>query len=316
MEITFAPALDFTLAELADALNTAFRGYFIEVHFTPQSVGQMVRCDSVDLNVSRCVLLGGIPVGVALIARRGWTSRLAAMGLNTQQRGQGIGRRVMELLITEAAERGERAMVLEVIEQNTAALQLYTAMGFRTVRRLVSYVMEAQPAIATASTGDIESALLAEVGGPDRAGAIAAERECEAERACEIAAIEAAIEEVDLRNVARSLTMVSPDDFPWQLSGETLAQQGPPNRGYRLDAAFVALSNPTQAQVTIRAIGSSAPDETPQHEHRLLRALMAANPGKTWKAPPLFPEETATTLFEPLGFRREALTLLQMERRL
>src|SRR5579871_3925180 len=137
MEITFTSALDFSLAELADALTTAFRNYYVEVHFTTRDVGQMVRCDSVDLGASRCALLHGEPVGVALIARRGWTSRLAAMGLNVGVRRQGVGLQLMEMLLAEAAERGERVMTLEVIETNQSALKLYSAVGFQTVRRLV-----------------------------------------------------------------------------------------------------------------------------------------------------------------------------------
>ena len=41
----------------------------------------MVRKDGIDLAISRVLFTDDEPVGIALIARRGWTSRLAAMGI-------------------------------------------------------------------------------------------------------------------------------------------------------------------------------------------------------------------------------------------
>jgi hypothetical protein len=46
----------------------------------------------------------------------------------------------MEKLINEACARGDREMVLEVIEQNEPAVRLYGSYGFEIVRRLVGYI--------------------------------------------------------------------------------------------------------------------------------------------------------------------------------
>jgi L-amino acid N-acyltransferase YncA len=48
----------------------------------------------------------------------------------------------MKQLIEEARARGEKEMLLEVIEQNTAGVKLYRKVGFETVRRLVGYKLE------------------------------------------------------------------------------------------------------------------------------------------------------------------------------
>lgn len=45
----------------------------------------------------------------------------------------------MEMLLGEAAARGYRSMILEVIENNLPAVRLYEAFGFKTERRLVGY---------------------------------------------------------------------------------------------------------------------------------------------------------------------------------
>jgi len=99
----------------------------------------MVRKDSIDLTTSRILLANDEPSGIALIARRGWTSRLAAMGISQQMRGKGAGSWFMEELIDEARERGDHEMVLEVIEQNEAAVRLYQKYGFQTIRRLIGF---------------------------------------------------------------------------------------------------------------------------------------------------------------------------------
>lgn len=102
----------------------------------------MLRKDSVDLASSRVILADGEPSGIALIARRGTlrASRLAAMGITKEMRGKSAGTWFMEQLLHEARERNDREMVLEVIEQNEAAVRLYRKFGFQTVRRLVGLI--------------------------------------------------------------------------------------------------------------------------------------------------------------------------------
>ncbi|MCQ3936409.1 MAG: GNAT family N-acetyltransferase [Chloroflexi bacterium] len=102
----------------------------------------MLRRDGVDLTASRVLMKDDEPVGLALIARRGWVSRLAAMGITSNARSGGVGTWAMQSLIEEAKARGEKEMVLEVIEQNTAGVKLYEKVGFTKVRRLVGYKLE------------------------------------------------------------------------------------------------------------------------------------------------------------------------------
>jgi GNAT superfamily N-acetyltransferase len=102
----------------------------------------MIRRDGIDLTTSRVLMKDDEPIGIAFIARRGWTSRLAAMGITTNARNGGAGTWVMEHLIDEAKSRGEKEMVLEVIEQNTAGVKLYEKVGFKKIRRLVGYKLE------------------------------------------------------------------------------------------------------------------------------------------------------------------------------
>jgi ribosomal protein S18 acetylase RimI-like enzyme len=134
------PASDYPLPDLVDILNRGFEGYFIPVAFNVNAFLNMVRKDGIDLTISRVLLRNGLPSGIALIARRGWTSRLAAMGITKEARGIGAGSWFMEQLIDEAGNRNEHEMVLEVIEQNESAFQLYKKCGFEIIRRLIGFI--------------------------------------------------------------------------------------------------------------------------------------------------------------------------------
>lgn len=134
------PASDYPLPELTQLLNLSFENYLVPVAFNLSQFLTMIRKDSIDLAASRVLLVDEQPAGIALIARRGWTSRLAAMGIVQGQRSKGAGFRFMRKLIDEARERNDHAMVLEVIEQNENAVKLYQKCGFQSVRRLIGLI--------------------------------------------------------------------------------------------------------------------------------------------------------------------------------
>ena len=139
---SFKSALSFSIPEIAALFTRGFEGYFVPVQMTDAGLQTMIRRDGVDLASSRILFKDDEPIGVALIARRGWTSRLAAMGIVTEARNGGVGTWAMKQLIEEARARAEKEMLLEVIEQNTAGVKLYQKVGFKTVRRLVGYKLE------------------------------------------------------------------------------------------------------------------------------------------------------------------------------
>jgi len=139
---SYKPALAFSLPEIAALFTRSFEGYFVPVQINETILQTILRRDGVDLAESRVLLKNDEPIGLALIARRGWTSRLAAMGIAKEARHGGVGTWAMNQLIDEARARGEKEMLLEVIEQNTAGVKLYQKVGFKTVRRLVGFKLE------------------------------------------------------------------------------------------------------------------------------------------------------------------------------
>ncbi len=142
MDLELKSVLEFGIPNTAKLLNQGFSDYIVPIHIGVEQIYGMLRYDSIDINNSHVVIQDEEAVGAALIAIRGWSSRLAGMSIIPGRRGQGIGRWLMKELIKEARERGDRRMELEVIEQNGPAVSLYKNAGFVTLRRLVSYSLE------------------------------------------------------------------------------------------------------------------------------------------------------------------------------
>ena len=140
MDFETKSAADTSLSDLVEILNRGFEGYFVPIAFNLNAFLSMIRRDGIDLTCSRVLLSEEEPVGIALLARRGWTSRLAAMGIASEMRGKGAGSWFMKQLTQEAYDRGEREIVLEVIEQNAPAVHLYEKCGFEIVRRLIGFL--------------------------------------------------------------------------------------------------------------------------------------------------------------------------------
>jgi ribosomal protein S18 acetylase RimI-like enzyme len=140
MSLDVKPASDYPLPDLTQLLNLSFENYLVPVTFNLSQFLTMIRKDSVDLSASRVLLADEQLAGIALIARRGWTSRLAAMGIVKNARGKGSGSWFMKTLIQEARDRKDHEMVLEVIEQNEYAVKLYRKCGFQSVRRLIGLI--------------------------------------------------------------------------------------------------------------------------------------------------------------------------------
>jgi ribosomal protein S18 acetylase RimI-like enzyme len=128
------------LEHIAQDFTRAFTGYVggtVSMH--SDNLARMCAADASDLSLSQLVLSDREPVGFALIARRGWTSRVGAFGIVPEAQGQGVGKWLMNELIAQARARGDRALTLEVIEQNERGVRLYQSMGMRPLRRLVGY---------------------------------------------------------------------------------------------------------------------------------------------------------------------------------
>ncbi len=95
------------------------------------------------------------------------------------------------------------------------------------------------------------------------------------------------------------------------MSGETVATLTPPARAYKLDSAYAIITNPDVENISFWTILIEPQARRQGQATRLIKAILAAHPGKTWHIPALFPEETVGP-FEKLGFIREEISQWQM----
>jgi ribosomal protein S18 acetylase RimI-like enzyme len=272
--LSVRPVADCTSEEVANALNRGFEGYFVPLSFTAQAYERRFRSEHLDPYASHAYFQDdGSPAGALLIARRGWTSRVAAMGIAPEFRGRGWGRRVLEEAIAEARARGHRAMLLEVLSQNAPAVALYTGLGFRPRRRLVGYRWD---------PGEIEPT------GP--------------------------LEEIDPRDFARLAVREGEPDLPWTLQPETFAAATPPTRAWRLGEARALAGDPAAEKLALHALVVPRAHRRQGWGTRILHALAAAHPDRTWWFSPYIPEDLAPEFFSGPGWER--LEFEQIEMRL
>jgi len=273
-DLTSRPIADCTSDEAAAALTRGFEGYLVPLRFTPQAYERRFRAENLDPYASRIFLLDGAPVGILLIVRRGWTSRVAAMGIAPEMRGQGAGRRILQEAIVEAEARGDRTMWLEVFEQNPPALALYTKLGFQPVRRLVGY---RKPADA------------AEVASRD------------------------ALTEIDPRDFARLAARHGEPDLPWALQPETLAAVTLPARAWHLEhRAYALIADPGAEKLSLTALVVPEPLRRQGWGSRMVHALAAARPDRPWSVSPVLPEDLAADFFAKLGWGNWEINQIEM----
>ncbi|KXK13056.1 MAG: N-acetyltransferase GCN5 [Chloroflexi bacterium OLB14] len=283
------PASNFTIPQLADLMTRSFEGYLVPININESALLTMLKRDSIELNLSRVMMQNDEPVGIALIARRGWTCRLAAMGILPQARNQSLGSQTMHKLIEEAQARQDKEMLLEVIEQNTAGVKLYEKVGFKKVRRLVGYKIENPQFVA--EDGDksksAHSAVLGEV----------------------------ELKEIDIRELARLVTYHGLKDLPWQLSGTTIMQHTPPARAFKLNDAYCLISNPDANDIVIWSVLVKARSRGAGLSNVIIKTLFKKFQNKIWHVPALFPEEMSF-IFEQAGMQRENISQWQMSLKL
>lgn len=275
MDLVTKPASNYPVAELVSLLNQGFEEYFIPIHFTNPMFINMLHKDGIDLSASRVLLADQNPCGIALIAPRGArrVSRLAAMGIAREIRGKGAGSWFMKGLVNEACERGEREMVLEVIEQNEPAVKLYQKYGFESVRRLVGYIHKGKDAAK-----DEKDEMY----------------------------------EFDLHKMGPLISLYGLPDLPWQLSGESITQMNPPPHAYRDGQAYLVISNPEAEHIVMWSLLVEPEARGNGLGTRMLKQVTASWEGKTWHVPALCPQEFKN-VFEQAGFEREKLSQWQMK---
>jgi ribosomal protein S18 acetylase RimI-like enzyme len=272
-DVIARPLAEVTAAVAAAAMERCFEGYIVPVRTTPESWERRFRSEHLDPFASRIYERDGEAAAVLFVCRRGWTSRVGGMAVAADARGQGLGRRVMRDAIADARDRGDQALLLEVIEQNTPAVKLYKSLGFRMARRLVGYRWEPAPLAGPADE----------------------------------------LREVDPLELARVALREGEPDLPWMLAPETLSAATAPARAFALeDRAYALILNPGAETLSLSALVVPRVDRRHGWGMRMMRALAAAFPGKPMQAVAIVPENLAPGFFARAGWERQGISQYEM----
>jgi ribosomal protein S18 acetylase RimI-like enzyme len=272
--ISERPVAECAAAQVADAFTRSFEGYVMPVNVSARGYERRFRPENVDPFASYVYFRETSPVAVILVARRGWTSRLAAMAVAPEARGRGFGKRIMQGAIMEAVARGDQSMLLEVFEHNIPAVNLYTGLGFSPLRRLVGY--DRRPVRTT----------------PDAADTLA---------------------ELDPLDFARVVAREGDSGLPWMLAAETLSGAVSPARAYHLDhRAFALIGDPDAEVIPLTALVVPRAYRRNGWGSRLMLALYAEYPNRAWSIPQIVPEELAPAFFAQCGWELQDTNQLEM----
>jgi ribosomal protein S18 acetylase RimI-like enzyme len=272
--ISERPVAECTAAQVADALTKAFEGYVMPVNVSARGYEQRFRPEHVDPFASYVYFRESRPAAVVLVARRGWTSRIAAMAVAPEARGKGLGRRIMQTAIDEAVARRDRSVLLEVFEHNTPAVNLYRRLGFEPLRRLVGYHRD---------SGGVAS---------DAADTLS---------------------ELDPLDFARVVAREGDPGLPWMLVAETLSGAVSPARAFHLDhRAYALIGDPDANVISVTALVVPRADRRNGWGTRLVQALSARYPDKTWSIPQIVPEGLAPEFFARCGWKLLDTNQLEM----
>ena len=130
------PAGTFSYEELTEAYNHTRVDYIVPMPMNAAKLREYVETYDVDMTASAVAVDGNEILGLGMLGvreKRAWITRVGVIRSN-RRRGTGGG--LVEHLIQQAKERGATYILIEVIENNKPAYQLFTQRGFKETRDL------------------------------------------------------------------------------------------------------------------------------------------------------------------------------------
>ena len=261
-----------SLDEAAKAFTEGFVGYVVPVSVRPEALALRIAREDVDAGISEVFFDGGRPAGILLVARRGDRSRISALGVGPTIRSKGFGRRVMQEAMNAARSRGERQLILEVINSNAKARDLYLSLGFQITRTLVGFSRAASLAV------------------PDAAPA----------------------EECDLGTTVEMLSRFSDADPTWQTDPVSFRQAGPPLRGVALESRAAALIDDSGEDIRLHGFAVDPAHRRQGAGRALADALAARYPDRKLYIIENVPAGLLDLFMRRIGWRKSRLTQSEM----
>lgn len=124
-----------SLAQLTEAWNLGYTGYFIPVYFTESQLSQWMEAGSFDLSRSLILMDGERLAGFSFLGVRGKRGWIGGFGISPNYRGRGLASQLFQEHVALCQATGLESVQLEVLLENWAQ-KVYARAGFSVARRL------------------------------------------------------------------------------------------------------------------------------------------------------------------------------------
>lgn len=155
--------MEVSIEELLEAFNAAFEGYFVPLQLSVEQLAFKLQVDEVALEYSvgafdKGKLVGFILHGIAEHQGK-LTAYNAGTGVIKAHRGQQLTNQLYEYILPILKSIGLHYSILEVIQENKAAVKIYQQVGFQILRGLTCYqqqqaIPDTAPARVQQRTGE------------------------------------------------------------------------------------------------------------------------------------------------------------------
>ncbi len=134
----FTPLSAIPLDEILSCFNASFANYFVPINMTAEVFEFRKKATRVDLDQSVGVIDNGELVGFILIGVDQWNGKKTAhnsgTGVLPSHRGQQLTEKMYAHLIPQLRANGFEQSILEVIQGNNRAVEVYQRVGYEIVR--------------------------------------------------------------------------------------------------------------------------------------------------------------------------------------
>jgi GNAT superfamily N-acetyltransferase len=131
------PAAQYSIEQLTAAYNQTRVDYLVPMPMNAARLAEYVHHYDVDLAHSFVAEADGQMLGLGMLGVRPRATWVTRLGVLPVERRNGVGRAILQSLLDASEQLGRPQTILEVIQNNTPAHQLFLANGFKEARELV-----------------------------------------------------------------------------------------------------------------------------------------------------------------------------------
>lgn len=156
MKIELVPASSYSIQELTDLYNQTRVDYLVPMPMSAERLSEYVRDFDVDLSRS-CIVreVEGQTLGLAMLGLRPGRAWVTRLGVLPGTRRHGVGAMLMDCMLENAERVGVEETILEVIQDNAPAYNLFLSKGFEETGSWLVMRRAPRP-VSAAPQGDVE----------------------------------------------------------------------------------------------------------------------------------------------------------------